>query len=189
MTEPKKTSLLFHSLENIMYIIMLEQNIKKIKDWPPTKRGGKLKKCFKYVNKITYLRGEWDSLVVSVCVTWASAMTLDVWHTCMNTLPLCHSHFFRTLWRRGWIPSFSTFLRFSLLSVSAEEGGSMTCKDTPLRQRLHMEVLQRLLGKQEGVWRWKEMKHTQYTQTGCNQWWNNVKTRIRREDQSFTGQN
>lgn len=29
----------------------------------------------------------------------------------------------------------------------------MTCKDTPLRQRGHMEVLQWLLGKQCGAWR------------------------------------
>ena len=29
----------------------------------------------------------------------------------------------------------------------------MTCKDTPLRQRGHMEVLQWLLGEQGGAWR------------------------------------
>lgn len=28
----------------------------------------------------------------------------------------------------------------------------MTCKDTPLRQRGHMEVLQWLLGEQGGAW-------------------------------------
>lgn len=39
----------------------------------------------------------------------------------------------------------------SLFAVSVEEGGSMTCKDTPLRQRGHMEVLQWLLGKQCGM--------------------------------------
>lgn len=34
--------------------------------------------------------------------------------------------------------------------LHAEEGSSTTCKDTPLRQRGHMEVLHWLLGEQGG---------------------------------------
>lgn len=114
--------------------------------WAVNKKSALLQ----YVNKMICLKGEWDSF--SQCAwAWASAVTPEVWHTHTRT----HTVLPRIMMG---IPPFSTYVfegwvRGSLVAVSVEGGGSTTCKDTPLRQRGQMEVLQWLLGKQGGVWR------------------------------------
>lgn len=73
---------------------------------------------------------------------WGLAHMYEHTHTVQHTHPFSEDHddegeflFFLHICFWGEV-------RFSLFAVSVEEGGSMTCKDTPLRKRSHMGVLQ-----------------------------------------------
>lgn len=100
---------------------------------------------FKYVNKTISVKGEWGLLCEGAGGVVAQGL-LKFWHTCMNS----HAHINSFRWREG---------KGEFLLSTVYQGGnpvlpvcshSMTCKDTPLRQQGHMEVLRWLLGKQGG---------------------------------------